>query len=491
MDGAAATVLARDEVEAESADGGNAPPDNLLLSRQDEGARPKCKRPSFKELIQHELDDVYILLDYLSGRGDRIGSIELDHKDKKGHNLNLIDAVCRIKWPSPQEQERSEQAAILLKARDKLNQIAMPATGLTIAYTLLVAPDPGSSFRRRFALAWRTTVSFMKRPISPIKSVGQRSSERDDGAAPNGYPHFFARKAYPHLVDSAHRCRRWIDWLPRVMIIALIATSVLSWYVGYGKFILLRIEQLDAQRAEIAAALDLVEKPRPAPASPGNPARGTPSEAWLQDEEHLDQRCQSAKQPDVSLALSRACMAADQLKRKRSAADEALTEWSAYALWLPRSAEMVAILWGGPVPKHMGYQLTAPEREEQWAANLLAILGNYVLPMMYGFLGAAVAAMMNLKQKIRSYRLSPRDRRMNHVQLALGIITGACIGLFLTASSAGSGSAPLSGSSIPLSASALSFLAGFGVEGVFKMLENIMITVFGGQPNPPASHARR
>jgi hypothetical protein len=67
-----------------------------------------------------------------------------------------------------------------------------------------------------------------------------------------------------------------------------------------------------------------------------------------------------------------------------------------------------------------------------------------------------------------TYWLSPRDRRMNHVQLALGIITGACIGLFLTASSAGSGSAPLSGSSIPLSASTLSFLAGFGVEGVLK-----------------------
>jgi hypothetical protein len=44
---AAATVLARHEVEAGSADGGNALPDNLLFSRQDEGARPKCKRPSF------------------------------------------------------------------------------------------------------------------------------------------------------------------------------------------------------------------------------------------------------------------------------------------------------------------------------------------------------------------------------------------------------------------------------------------------------------
>ena len=434
------------------------------------------------------------MLDHLSGKGDRITSIELDHKAEDGRNINLIDAVCRIKYSLPlEEQTQSEQASILLKARDKLNQLAAPATGLTIAYTLLVAPDPRPSFKRVLTRTWRATASLINRLTISAKSGGEQTSDGDEGAAPNGYPHFFARQAYPHLVHSARRCRRWIDWLPRVMIIALIATSLLSWYVGYGKFILMRIEQLDAQRAEIAAALDLVEKPRPAPASPGNPARGTPSEAWLQDEEHLGQRCLHAKQNrDTSLALSRACMAVDQLKRKRSAADEALTEWSAYALWLPRSAERFASLVGGPVAKHMDYEVTAPERGEQWAASLLAILGNYVLPMMYGFLGAAVAAMMNLKQKIRSYRLSPRDRRLNHVQLAFGVITGACIGLFLTGSSAGSASAPLSGSSIPLSASALSFLAGFGVEGVFKMLENIMITVFGGQPNSPtAPHAHK
>jgi hypothetical protein len=52
------------------------------------------------------------------------------------------------------------------------------------------------------------------------------------------------------------------------------------------------------------------------------------------------------------------------------------------------------------------------------------VLGNYALPMMYGLLGAAAAAMMNVNQKIRSSRLSPRDRRMSQVHLVLGIITG-------------------------------------------------------------------
>jgi hypothetical protein len=110
--------------------------------------------------------------------------------------------------------------------------------------------------------------------------------------------------------------------------------------------------------------------------------------------------------------------------------------------------------------------------------------------MMYGFLGAAAAAMLNLNQKIRSSRLSPRDPRMNQVQLVLGVITGACIGLFLTPSGIGASGAALSGSSVALSASALSFLAGFGVEGVFKMLQNISMTAFGGQPHMQPSQPR-
>jgi hypothetical protein len=423
--------------------------------------------PNIDNLIEHDLNDIYLLLDHLSGRADRnIACIELDHG---GQKQNLIDAVCKIKWPAAVGQAKWEQAAILFKARDKLNQLAAPATGLTIAYTLLVAPHY-KRFRERFF------------ETSENHHCGEEKPES------YGYPHCFAQQAYPHLVESARRCRKWIDHLPLLLVFALIVTSLLSWYVGYGKFILLRIEQLNAQRAEIARAVDVVEKLQPGSASSNKPDQRVSSEAWLQDEPHLVQRCNAAKRNSpASVELRRACVAAaQQLERKRRAADEALTEWTSYAIWLPGSAAKFAAFLGGPIPKQMNDQLTAPEREEQWSANLLAILGNYVLPMLYGLLGASAAAMMNLKQKIRSSRLSPRDRRMNHVQLVLGVITGACIGLFFTAAGVGS-EAPLSGTSVPLSASALSFLAGFGVEGVFKKLENIMITVFGGQANTPVS----
>ena len=53
----------------------------------------------------------------------------------------------------------------------------------------------------------------------------------------------------------------------------------------------------------------------------------------------------------------------------------------------------------------------------------------------------------------------------------------------LTPPGAGTTATPLSGGGVAFSASALSFLAGFRVEGVFKMVQNILVTVFGDQPH--------
>jgi hypothetical protein len=56
-------------------------------------------------------------------------------------------------------------------------------------------------------------------------------------------------------------------------------------------------------------------------------------------------------------------------------------------------------------------------------------------------------------------------------------VIGACIGLFATPQGAQPGSGLLSG--VPLTASALCFIAGFGVEHVFLALQGLMIRVFG------------
>jgi hypothetical protein len=278
-----------------------------------------------------------------------------------------------------------------------LNELAAPATGLTIAYTLLFAPAGTNAQSHTF------------------------------------FPQSLARHAYPHLVESATRLQEWLSLLLKLMIGAVVATSLASWYVAYGNLVLQRIEQLDSQRAQIGEALNSIRGISPATAS-SVPTRGTPSEAWLRGErelvDHLSELMRkasegtdAAKNQVVDPLLERAYDAAVRLNSKRIAADEALDEWTlGVASWLLRATT-----------DETG---TVTERKEQWAANFVAVLGNYVLPMMYGFLGAAAAIMVNLNQKVRTSRLSPRDRRMSRVQLVLGIITGACIGLFLIPSPA-------------------------------------------------------
>ena len=380
---------------------------------------------AFDGLTRSVFHDTCLLMDHLSGRNDcSIATLELESPEAGG-KVNLIDQVCSIRSTTAGPADLSnlsKHAATLFKARDKLSVFAAPATCLTIAYTLLVAPG-------------------------------------GNGKAD------FARAAYPHLIEHAARFRRWIAWLTVLMMAVVVLTSAVSWYVAYGRLLLLRVEQLDAQRSEIATT------------------RGAPTEAWQEDEDNLIQRCEEQPQPAQNIRWRRACAATEQLQHKRLAADSALQEWTSYWLWLPQSA-----VWAlGADPAKSAVKAEIAEREEQWSADLLAILGNYVLPIMYGLLGAAAAVILNVNQKIRSCRLKPRDCRMSVVQLVLGVITGACIGLFLTPCGATASGTPLSGGNVALSASALSFLAGFGVEGVFKMIQNLLTTVFGEQPHPPAT----
>jgi len=94
--------------------------------------------PGLDELVEREFADVYLLIDHLSGRADRkVGTIELEGCPEPGQKANLIDQVCQVRWPASGDQPKpANQAAVLFKARDKLSELAAPATGLTVAYTL-------------------------------------------------------------------------------------------------------------------------------------------------------------------------------------------------------------------------------------------------------------------------------------------------------------------------------------------------------------------
>jgi hypothetical protein len=123
--------------------------------------------------------------------------------------------------------------------------------------------------------------------------------------------------------------------------------------------------------------------------------------------------------------------------------------------------------------------------DEEWivVARLL-VLGNYVLPVVFSLLGAIAYVMVDFFTKVRTSLLAPRDLALAWIRLVLGLVVGACIGL-LYSSGAPVAQAPTTATSVGALASALSltasgiaFLAGFGVEGVFSMLESVVRRVF-------------
>lgn len=116
-------------------------------------------------------------------------------------------------------------------------------------------------------------------------------------------------------------------------------------------------------------------------------------------------------------------------------------------------------------------------------APILLVWGNFLLQILFSFTGSAIFVIMDYYNKVRISVLHPRDRFLAPVRLALGLVVGACVGLLFSAygplpQSSAVPSASALVSSLTLTASGVAFLAGFGVETVFSMLETLITRVF-------------
>ena len=185
----------------------------------------------------------------------------------------------------------------------------------------------------------------------------------------------------------------------------------------------------------------------------------------------FDQTHQAIDRFDNSTELQ-VCDALDTNSKQHAAAEANLKGWLGSWVWV------TDIFGPQAVPSGSTQTADSAQTTVQWAYNLAAVLGGNVLPVFYGILGAGAAVVRSLSRKMSNSLLSPRDHMLSWVQLALGAVIGACIGLFVLApGGSGQGATGLLGP-IALSSSALCFIAGFGVEGVFAALEGLINRVF-------------
>lgn len=443
-------------------------------------------------VLGRELSEVYLLLDNLAANPDASIAALTKQGPPEGLKVDWLERLCRITWP-PQhlqpgqedEIERAQQAALLLRAKDYLNRLSAPATGATIAFTLLVTEE-GAQADGFFARLWRRVRKFW------AKEGDQAAVRAPDSAAAKKHVtpsrSSLAREAYPELEPQARRFRRALARFGAMPFLLLAATCAISWYTAVGNaaaadYATAR-SKLEAAETKVGESLSAwtslwlneaqealkAEQARQREvASNGGEAAPTeevPVPADLSQYAEFDARfCENAAaHPNgtyPTMELMTACSSKVAAQADLEKARKGLDLWAG--------------TWGGNADS------------AGWAINLLA---GAVLPVLYGFLGAAAAIVRTLSRKIKASLLTPRDLQLSWQQLALGAVIGACISLFIVSpEKLASGEAALLGP-VALSSSAISFIAGFGVDAVFQALEALISRIFNIAPAASGSEPR-
>jgi len=165
-----------------------------------EAEEPDHLGPFAKEqLFLRDLSEVYLLLDFISGRADKSlsGLRELNRVDPDTGKAapcespqQVIQDISEITYPPGDDKKiNARRAALITSVKDKLNYLASPARGFTISFTAMFSG------------------------VATAEADG-----KEEGESKPSEPHFStALAAYPNLRSQAMKFRRFYKRLPYVM----------------------------------------------------------------------------------------------------------------------------------------------------------------------------------------------------------------------------------------------------------------------------------
>ena len=342
----------------------------------------------------------------------------------------VVARLAGIRYPpDPRAARRADDAAFLLLAKDQLTVLASPARGLTIAYTSLFSGLAGMGGIPRW-LRW------FRPQTAP-----------DDFATSS--PGALVESAFPGLSGQVRKFNAVFLLLLLCTMVSLLLTAITYWDVALGRSHLLRIDSIHKQRAAIyetvpALVGDAYKKECESPATPA-----------------ADRAFNCNKLKDLSVAEEHA--------RKDLGAYRECAAIGCYRIFHVMHWEFLL----------SGVRSTTIQDPAQVAA-LLSLFGNYILPMMFGVLGTFIAAIRIVQAKVRESVLSPRDLWSTLLALPLGMVAGVAVGLYFSPTSApetGGAGNTLAGN-LTMSASGLGFIAGYGSQAFFTMLDSLLIKAF-------------
>jgi hypothetical protein len=409
------------------------------------------------------LNEIRMLVDYIAAHATHtLGEVHV--KDPRspeeamtiGAVLSRLDEIdSEFEHPTETVTERRikpEDSAFLQIIRDTLNGIARPASSLTIAYTALV--------------------------------TGSRRSKDTESREK------MARKAYGGMICIANWHRRTQSLLLTLALVMTLLAVRESSNVALGRDYMRNLASLQAQQASITAEKTRLEGMLSPPGlfaakleesdSPTDRGSNKPVVSVFDFCDDIDALANYFKQKNVELPLRAevhdVCGRDYVLRTNLAIAREQLREYERD--WWEMAGLTAIVSLGQPLGKLEKGQ----DDLEFVTAPMLTMWGNYMLPVIFGLLGILVFVILDFYGKIRDSRLDPRDHWLCLIRLVLGLVTGSCIGLFYSASVPPDTSPTASvAAALSLSASGIAFLAGYGVEAVFNMLEGLVSRVFVAQ----------
>lgn len=131
-----------------------------------------------------------------------------------------------------------------------------------------------------------------------------------------------------------------------------------------------------------------------------------------------------------------------------------------YTDWQPESPRWEAYF--DPAVRRFEWAREDNSRMQQRGNLILGVIGSFVLPILFGTIGAVAFIIRSTSDQIRNSTFSSTTPIRNVMRVALGALAGVVVGLFTDLSA-----------QLSLSPLAIAFLAGYGVEAVFSMFDGL------------------
>jgi hypothetical protein len=357
--------------------------------------------------------EISLLLDYLSGLPERILTSH-SHVHLPPGCKTYDDALARY-FPIDEKVRRGEtlmsrEIQFLLDLRDYLNSWAEPATGASIAFTTLVVRK------------------------SPEARKGKADAER----------------AYPEWIKPARFLSITMEAMSGLAVIITLVIAALAAYIYLGNSKIANIAEINAQLQSLDQEILREETAN----HPSSTREGVVSSTREEVVSYCDDLPDPLHRPNVqevpqnpvwrtvrqfrTVTQSHLCTRSDDLHKKQGLAYDYLRP-------------------------------LFPSDDRAMPALLNAVSG-YALPVLMGLLGSMTYVLRRYLRSVIARLLNPSDLREYIVRLVLGTVFGVAIGFFT------SGNASVGAIAVPISslgAPALAFLAGYGVEPVFRMLDGL------------------